>query len=166
MLICAQGAVAATAVLPDIPYPYQDQQEFWVNSEPLSNAQLRGKPLLVMFWTQGCYNCRASLEWINTVHHRFHEQGLQILGVHTPEFPYEKNSQLVRDKTAEFGIEFPVMMDNDFIFWKGMRNRWWPTFYVVDQRGRILDAYIGETHRATEKSAHIENQLARLLANQ
>ena len=163
-LACSSSAIAAVRELPPVPYPYKDQTEFWVNSKPLSNQELLGKPMLVMFWTQGCHNCLASLAWINSVYERFRAQGLQVLGVHTPEFPYEKNIQLVRDRTAELEIKFPIMIDNDFIFWKDMQNRWWPSFYVVDHRGRVLEGYIGETHLDTEKATHIENQISRLLA--
>ena len=161
--LLAQSANATPFRLAEITYPFKDQGEYWINSEPLSDQEIHGKPVLVMFWTYSCYNCSNSIEWINHVHDRFADQGLLVLGIHTPEFAFEKVRDNVVEKTAEYAIEFPVMMDNDFIFWKGMRNKWWPSFYLADRYGNIQAALIGETHIGTAKSekfiALIKNEL-------
>ncbi len=166
MLACLQAAAPASppAQLPSIPYPFDDQQEFWINSEPLADRDLRGNVVLVMFWTYGCYNCKNSLAWINSYRDRMQDaSGLTIIGVHTPEFEHEKVKSNVRSQTAQLGIEFPVMIDNDFAYWRAMGNQWWPAFYVADKRGRLHGAYIGEVHSSTEKASRIEGLIASLL---
>ena len=132
-LLLAAPGLSAPPRLPELAYPYDDQADRWINSEPLSVRDLRGKPTLVMFWTYGCYNCRNSIAWINEMHRRFAPLGLQVIGIHTPEFDHEKDAATVARHTHEHGIEFPVMLDNDFVYWKDMRNMYtgplstWPT---------------------------------------
>ena len=151
----APQTFAAPDRLPTITYPFDDQGEFWVNSEPLADSDLRGKAVLVMFWTYGCVNCRNSIEWVKHVHDSYADRGLLVLGVHTPEFDYEKDKDSVRRKTGEYGLEFPVMIDNDFTYWKDMGNSWWPAFYLADAHGNIKASFIGETHLGTGKSERI-----------
>lgn len=148
----AQAALASPGRLAEITYPFKDQGEFWVNSDPLRDQDLRGRPVLVMFWTYSCYNCHNSFPWVKHVHERFSDQGLLVLGIHTPEFDFEKDRQSVQAKTKEYGLKFPVMLDNDYIFWKDMNNRWWPSFYLADGTGAIIAVAIGETHVGTKKS--------------
>ena len=148
-------AKAAPDHLPPLTYPYEDQQEYWINSAPLDDGDLRGKAVLAMFWTYSCYNCQNSIEWINHVHEKYRDKGLLVLGIHTPEFEFEHDLVGVQAKTAEFKIEFPVMLDNDYIYWKEMRNSWWPAFYLADANGRIIAEVIGETHIGTQKSKRI-----------
>lgn len=150
--LVSQLAQAAPERLAGITYPFRDQGEFWVNSEPLADSDLRGRPVLVMFWTYSCYNCTNSIAWINEVHRRYADRGLLVLGIHTPEFEFERDRERVSEKTAEHGIEFPVMLDNDYVFWRDMRNSWWPAFYLADKRGNIKAELIGETHLGTDKS--------------
>lgn len=163
LAMLATTAWTAPARMPKITYPFSDQGEFWVNSEPLNDRAIRGQPVLVFFWTYGCYNCRNSLEWLNSVQAQYADQGLLILGVHTPEFPHEKNKAKVAEKTREYKITFPVMIDNDFFFWKDMHNEWWPTVYLYDKRGNLKGSYIGETHLDTPKAAEIDSLITDML---
>ena len=155
ILFTNQFVLATPSQLPQLAYPFDNQEAYWINSKPLHNNDLRGKTVLVMFWTFGCYNCKNSIEWINAMHDEYSDQGLVILGIHTPEFDYEKIRDSVVSKVAEFNIKFPVMLDNDFVFWKDMQNQWWPSFYFVDKYGNIVAEAIGETHLNTKKSADL-----------
>ena len=170
ILVCTATLLVHTvtakpAHLPPLTYPFADQQEFWINSPPLNDQQLKNRPVLVMFWTYGCYNCRNSLAWINDINARFADRGLLVLGVHTPEFAHERDRQRVEAKTKEYGIKFPVMIDNDFTYWKEMNNQWWPSFYLADGNGIIKGAFIGETHLGTDKSVKIIALIEDLLDN-
>ena len=158
------GAAGIPELIPEPPYPFDDQQEFWINSKPLGKQDLRKQPVLVMFWTFGCHNCHNSLPWIKALNARLKDRGLLVLGVHSPEFKYERDKAVVRAKTAELGLEFPVMIDNDFVYWKDFHNEWWPSFYVADARGKIRGAFAGEVHSGTAKAAKIEKLLMEILA--
>lgn len=162
-LVLTTSVSAAPAKLPTVTYPFADQGEYWVNSAPLADHDLRGKPVLIFFWTFGCYNCRNSLKWINSVQARYADKGLLILGVHTPEFPHEQETQAVVTKTHEYGMKFPVMIDNEYIFWRDMQNNWWPAFYLYDGYGQLQGSYVGETHLDTPKAAEIEGRIDNLL---
>ena len=119
----------------------------------------------MFFWTLSCYNCKNSIEWINSIQDRFGSQGLQLIGVHTPEFDFEKERGKVVEATSEFEIEFPVMLDNSYTYWKDMRNRYWPAFYLADSSHRIRAEVFGEVHLNTERSAKIEALIEELLAS-
>ena len=141
----------------------QNNPEAWINSAPLDWQQLQGKVVLLDFWTFGCWNCYRSFPWLNATEKRFSEQGFIVIGVHTPEFEHEKSRAGVVEKTQEFDIKHPVMMDNDYALWRAMGNRYWPTFYLVDKKGRIRAHYIGETHIGDSQANEIERQIALLL---
>ena len=119
--------------------------------------------MLVFFWTLGCYNCKNSIAWINSVQQRFASQGLQVIGIHTPEFEYEKNRAKVVAATSAFAIEFPVMQDNAYIFWKDMRNLYWPAFYLTDANLEIRAEVFGEIHANTERATALEELIAQLI---
>ncbi len=154
---------ANDGALPEFAYPYQSDGEFWFNSPPLSVRDLRGKVVLLDFWTFGCYNCINSLPWLKAVENKFAGDNFVVVGIHTPEFSHEKKRERVAEAIEKLQIRHPVVMDNDFIFWKAMRNRYWPTFYVADKSGVVRGVYIGETHSGTGKAAKIESQIAALL---
>lgn len=140
------------------------RSEDWINSPPLSWADLRGKVVLVDFWTFGCWNCYRSFPWLNELEQRLAGQDFLVIGVHTPEFEHEKTRDRVVEKTGEFALRHPVMMDNDYSYWKAIGNRYWPTFYLVDKQGRLRGHYVGETHAGDDQAKTIESHINRLLA--
>lgn len=138
----------------------------WINSIPLKLADLKGKVVLVDFWTYGCWNCYRSFPWLKGLEQRLAGDDFVVLGVHTPEFEHEKDRSQVVAKATEFGLRHPVMIDNDFSFWKAMNTRYWPTFYVIDKTGQVRAKYIGEVHDGDRTAQSIERQIGRLLVEQ
>jgi thiol-disulfide isomerase/thioredoxin len=118
----------------------------WINSEPLELAKLgaQGKIVLVDFWTFGCYNCTNTLPYLKQWWAKYKDQGLVIVGVHTPEFESEHVLANVQNAVKEQRIEWPVVQDNDYAIWKAYGNHYWPHFYLVDERGQIIYDHIGE----------------------
>jgi thiol-disulfide isomerase/thioredoxin len=118
----------------------------WVNSEPLELAKLgaQGKIVLVDFWTFGCYNCTNTLPYLKQWWAKYKDQGLVIVGVHTPEFDSERVLENVQNAVKEQEIGWPVVQDNDFTIWQAYGNHYWPHFYLVDERGQIIYDHIGE----------------------
>lgn len=120
------------------------QSDTWLNSEPLQLADLRGKVVLVEFWTFDCINCRNVLPAMQEWYERYHDDGLVIIGVHTPEFAYEREVALVEDAIARLGVSWPVALDNEKVNWRAYQNRYWPVMYVIDKQGEIRYIHIGE----------------------
>ena len=118
--------------------------ETWLNTQPLSLASLKGKVVMVEFWTFGCYNCRNVEPYVKQWHKKFASQGLVIIGVHSPEFDRERNVENVKQYVGEHGITYPVAIDNDFATWKSYNNRYWPAMYLIDKQGVIRYLHIGE----------------------
>lgn len=119
----------------------------YVNTDrqPITFREFQGeKVVLVDFWTYSCINCRRTLPYLNTWYDRYHDQGLEIIGVHTPEFAFEQKYENVAAAVAEFGIEYPVVLDNDYATWRAFQNRFWPRKYLIDERGEIIYDHIGE----------------------
>jgi thiol-disulfide isomerase/thioredoxin len=118
----------------------------WVNSEPLELTKLgvQGKVVLVDFWTFGCYNCRNTLPYVKQWWAKYKDQGLVIVGVHTPEFESERVLENVQDAVKSQEIGWPVVQDNDYTIWRAYGNHYWPHFYLVDERGQIIYDHIGE----------------------
>lgn len=116
----------------------------WLNSKPLTLARLRGKVVLVEFWTFGCYNCRNIEPYIKSWHQRYADQGLVVVAVHAPEFGYERVPANVQRYVRERGIGYPIVIDNDFTIWNRYKNRYWPALYLVDKQGVIRHVRIGE----------------------
>ncbi len=135
----------------------------WLNSAPLKIEELRGKVVLLDFWTFDCWNCYRSFPWLESLEDRYQGKGLQVVGIHTPEFAHEKIRANVEEKVKEFNIRHPVMMDNDFGYWNAMRNRYWPAFYLIDKSGNIRAVFIGETHAGDRRARAIEDKLQQLL---
>lgn len=131
----------------------------WINHAPLTAQDLRGRVVLVVFWTYGCYNCRHVEPYIKAWHRRFRAEGLVVVGVHSPEFAYEREPARVRDYMRGHDIAYPVVLDNDFAIWKRFGNRYWPTLYLIDRRGIVRYRHIGEGGYArTER--HLRGLLA------
>ncbi len=159
-VVGATGAVTARA-LPE--FTHSDSSD-WINSDPLRVADLRGKVVLVDFWTFECWNCYRSFPWLNELEARLADADFQVIGVHSPEFERERDRAQVAEKVREFGLRHPVMIDNDFSYWRALGNRYWPTFYLVDKEGRIRAHYIGETHAGSRQAKAIERRIRELLA--
>lgn len=151
-----------------LPFPLPEfthqSTEAWINSEPLTLAELQGNVTLVDIWTFACWNCYRSFPWLNEVEEKYRTKGLQVIGVHSPEFEYEKKRASIEAKMKEFKLKHPVVIDNDFSYWRALENKYWPTFYLVDKKGIVRDVFIGETHAGTSKAKHIEQAIERLLA--
>ena len=116
----------------------------WLNSEPLTLAGLRGKVVLVDFWTYGCYNCQNTMPSVKQWWAKYKDQGLVIVGVHTPEFVREHKLENVQAYIEQEGIGWPIVQDNDYTIWRAYENRYWPHFYLVDHTGAIIYDHIGE----------------------
>ena len=116
----------------------------WINSRPLSLPELRGKVVLVDFWTYSCINCLRTLPYLKAWDARYRSKGLVILGVHTPEFAFEHDLGNVRAAVRRLGIRYPVPLDNAYGTWKAYSNQYWPADYLVDQAGRVRDVHFGE----------------------
>ncbi len=129
----------------------------WLNSPPLATEQLRGKVVLVDIWTFGCYNCRNALPYVREWHRKYKDQGLVVVGVHSPEFAYEKNIDNVKRAVAELDVQFPVAIDNNFAIWRAFNNRYWPAHYFIDAKGRIRFHHFGEGEY--QKSEQVIRQL-------
>ena len=146
--------------LPEFTQTSADQ---WINSAPLKRADLQGKVVLVDVWSYGCWNCYRSFPWVHTLEDRFGKDGFMVVGIHSPEFDREKNRDNVVAKTKEFKVTNPVMLDNDFAYWRSLGNKYWPTFYVVDKQGQVRGKFIGETHEGDARALRVEQLISQLL---
>jgi len=133
------GAGTAPGVLPDL-----SGATLWINSPPLTPASLRGKVVLVDFWTYSCINCLRTLPYIKAWNEKYKDNGLVIIGVHAPEFAFEKDEANVRKAVKDLGITYPVAMDNDYRIWRSFNNEYWPADYFIDATGRIRFHHFGE----------------------
>jgi len=116
----------------------------WLNSPPLTTAELKGKVVLVDFWTYSCINCLRTLPYLNAWYEKYHPKGLVIVGVHTPEFAFEKDLNNVSQAVKDLGIQYPVAVDNNYTIWKTYKNRYWPAHYFVDRNGHVRHFKSGE----------------------
>jgi len=133
----------------------------WLNSAPLTMEGLRGRVVLVEFWTRGCWNCRNVEPYIKAWHQRYRNRGLVVIGVHAPEFPYERDIDGLRSYLHDHAITYPVAVDNDFASWHAWQNRAWPALYLVDKKGVVQYQRIGEGGYEQTEAA-----IRRLLAGQ
>lgn len=161
LLPMAGGATFSTPYpVPEFTHTTDDE---WLNSQPLTLENLQGKVLLIDFWTFDCWNCYRSFPWMKAMEARLEPKGLQIIGVHTPEFEHEKIRENIVNKIGEFGLQHPIMIDNDFSYWRAMRNKYWPAYYIIDKQGRVRAAYYGETHEGDQRAKQIESLITALL---
>jgi len=130
----------------------------WFNSAPLNISDLRGKVVLVNFWTYGCSNCVATLPHVTELYAKYRDRGLVIVGIHTPEFPFERSASNVQAALKRHGITYPVAQDNDSKTWEAYHNQYWPSQYIVDQHGKIVLHHDGEG-----QYDEIDRTIARLL---
>jgi cytochrome c biogenesis protein CcdA/thiol-disulfide isomerase/thioredoxin len=137
--IVASSGLPVLGTLPPLP-----RGAVWLNSPPLSRDQLWGKVVLVDIWTYSCINCVRTLPHVRAWARKYKDHGLVVIGVHTPEFAFEKDLGNVREAMRKLGVTYPVVIDNDFTIWKAFNNHYWPAFYFIDAQGRIRATKVGE----------------------
>ncbi|MGE5273870.1 MAG: cytochrome c biogenesis protein DipZ [Verrucomicrobiota bacterium] len=147
-------SAAGTEALPDYgPAPDFAGIDKWVNSEPLTMAELRGKVVLIDFWTYSCINCLRTLPHLEAWDRVYRKAGLVIVGVHTPEFAFEHVRSNVEAAVKRLGVRYPVALDNDYGTWNAYGNQYWPAEYLIDRSGQVRHAHFGEgEYDVTEKS--------------
>lgn len=154
------SAMGADGMLPDEgPFPSLAGANQWMNSPPLTNEQLKGKVVLIDFWTYSCINCLRTIPYVRAWAEKYKDAGLVVIGVHTPEFAFERDPANVRQAIADLGITYPVALDNERAIWRGFNNRYWPAHYFIDGKGRIRYHHFGEGNYARS-----EKVIQRLLA--
>ncbi|KAA0070842.1 cytochrome c biogenesis protein DipZ [Rhodanobacter sp. T12-5] len=116
----------------------------WLNSPPLTTGSLRGKVVLVDFWTYSCINCIRSLPYVRGWADKYKDHGLVVIGVHAPEFAFEKDPANVAKAVKDLGVDYPVALDNDYAIWRGFNNEYWPAHYFIDAQGQIRHHHFGE----------------------
>jgi cytochrome c biogenesis protein CcdA/thiol-disulfide isomerase/thioredoxin len=153
----AQAAERDGSELPVLgPAPEFTGNQAWFNTpgeRPLTLRALRGKVVLIDFWTYTCINCIRTLPYVKAWDSRYRQSGLVTVGVHTPEFPFERDEQNVRDAIAQNGLRYPVAQDNDYATWNAYSNEYWPAKYLVDARGRVRYTHFGEGGYGETESA-------------
>ncbi|MEN5291030.1 cytochrome c biogenesis protein DipZ [Stenotrophomonas lactitubi] len=130
----------------------------WLNSPPLSAEQLRGKVVLIDFWTYSCINCLRAMPFVHEWAQRYRDHGLVVVGVHTPEFAFERDPRNVMKAVQQLKVEYPVALDNQYSIWRAFNNRYWPAHYFIDAQGNIRGHQFGEGNYA-----HSEQVIRRLL---
>jgi cytochrome c biogenesis protein CcdA/thiol-disulfide isomerase/thioredoxin len=125
-------------------FPPLDGAVKWLNSGPLTTEQLRGKIVLIDFWTYSCINCIRTIPYVRAWAEKYKDQGLVVIGVHAPEFAFEKRISNVERAIQNFAISYPVAVDNDFKIWRAFRNSYWPAHYFIDAQGQIRHHHFGE----------------------
>src|ERR1700742_3937246 len=116
----------------------------WLNSPPLTPSALRGKVVLIDFWTYTCINWMRTLPYVRAWAEKYKDQGLVVVGVHTPEFEFEKSLDNVRRSVGELRVPYPVAVDSDYAVWRAFDNNAWPAIYLVDAQGRVRYSHLGE----------------------
>jgi len=116
----------------------------WFNSEPLTREQLKGKVVVIDFWTYSCINCLRSLPYIKAWDEKYRKDGLVIIGVHAPEFAFEREPANVAKAIQDLGVRYPVALDNQYVLWRALKNNYWPAHYFVDAQGRVRYHHFGE----------------------
>jgi cytochrome c biogenesis protein CcdA/thiol-disulfide isomerase/thioredoxin len=161
-------AVATSALLPAVvghAQPFQSHLPIegtapplsgavqWLNSPPLTAEELRGKVVLVDFWTYSCINCIRTLPYVRAWAEKYKEEGLVVIGVHAPEFAFEKKIDNVKNAIEDFKIGYPVAIDNDYKIWRAFQNSYWPAQYLIDAKGQIRYHHFGEgNYRQSEQA--------------
>ena len=126
------------------PAPELEGVTGWHNTAPFTLEDKRGQVVMVKFWTFACYNCINTMPYVNSWHDKYADDGFVIVGVHYPEFDFERNLDAVIESAKERGIEYPIAQDNNGETWRAYKNRYWPTMYLIDKNGNIRYTHIGE----------------------
>jgi cytochrome c biogenesis protein CcdA/thiol-disulfide isomerase/thioredoxin len=123
----------------------------WLNSPALTNESLKGKVVLVDFWTFDCINCKHTLPYVKDWAKKYEKDGLVVIGVHTPEYGFERIIDNVKDKVKEYGITYPVAIDNNYAIWRNFDNQYWPAHYLIDAKGQVRYTHFGEGSYETQE---------------
>ncbi|MEH6434721.1 redoxin family protein [Massilia sp. DD77] len=159
-LLSGVAAAAPAATLPVLgPSPGFERAGTWLNSAPLTRERLRGKVVLVDFWTYSCINCIRTLPYVRAWAEKYRSHGLEVVGVHTPEFEFEEDLANVNAAMRRFRIDFPVAVDSSRQIWRAWGNRYWPAYYLVDAAGQVRYRQFGEGDYASMERA-IQSLLA------
>jgi thiol-disulfide isomerase/thioredoxin len=150
------------------PLTALDEAPTWLNSDPLTAAELRGRVVLVDFWTYSCVNWLRTLPYVRAWHERYRE--LVVVGVHAPEFGFEHDLGNVRRAVAELDVGYPVVIDNDFTIWRAFENHYWPALYLLDGDARLRFHHFGEeayeeSERAIQETLGVDGELVRVTAD-
>ena len=137
--------------------PALDGAVEWLNSPPLTKQGLRGKVVLIDFWTYSCINCLRAIPYVRAWAQKYKDQGLVVIGVHTPEFAFERDVDNVKHAVRDLNIDYPVAIDSNFVLWRAFDNQYWPAHYFIDTEGRIRHHHFGEGQYA--ESEHVIQQL-------
>jgi thiol-disulfide isomerase/thioredoxin len=137
----------------------------WVGA-PQSWKALRGKVVLVDVWAFGCVNCINTIPWVKSVHERFASRGVAVIGVHTPEFGFEKGRAAFLAEIKKYGIRYPQLIDNEMGYWTALDTQAWPTTYLVDKCGRLRGKHVGEVHEGQWSGNEVEGKLETLLSEE
>jgi cytochrome c biogenesis protein CcdA/thiol-disulfide isomerase/thioredoxin len=162
-MTASSGAMTPTAIGGPAPLPVEGQLPpltgavQWLNSPPLTAEGLRGKVVLVDFWTYSCINCLRTLPYVKAWAEKYRDQGLVVIGVHAPEFAFERNLDNVKKAVRDLGIDYPVAVDNNYAIWRAFNNQYWPAHYFIDAQGQIRFHHFGEGEYA--KSEQVIRQL-------
>ena len=157
MMMMAAGQAGAPLPV-EGTLPTLDGATGWLNSPPLSREQLHGKVVLIDFWTYSCINCLRAMPFVHEWAQRYRDHGLVVIGVHTPEFAFERDPRNVMKAVQQLKVEYPVALDNQYAIWRAFNNRYWPAHYFVDAQGNIRGHQFGEGNYA-----HSEQVIRRLL---
>lgn len=137
-----------TALINGIEFPYKAPEisgiDAWINSPPLNWSDLKGKVVLIDFWTYSCINCIRTLPYLKDWYAKYHDQGFEIIGVHSPEFQFERDINNVRQAVMKDEILYPVALDNQFVTWRNFKNEYWPAHYLVNKQGEVVYVHFGE----------------------
>ncbi|GAB3787539.1 thioredoxin family protein [Dyella agri] len=139
LLLSCSTIAAQTATAPDFA-----GIDHWINSPPLTLASLRGKVVLVDFWAYSCINCVRAMPHVEHLYETYKDKGLVVVGVHSPEFDFEKNPADVTAAVQQLGVTYPVAMDSEHATWKAWHNQYWPAEYLIDQNGQLIGHQYGE----------------------
>ena len=156
-MMAQQTTLAAVQLPIEGEFPSLGGATGWLNSSPLTPAGLRGKVVLIDVWTYTCINWLRTLPYVRAWAEKYKNQGLVVIGVHSPEFPFEKNLDNVRRAAKDMRVDYPIAIDNDFAVWRAFDNEYWPALYIIDAQGHIRYHHFGEGEY--DKSEKIIQQL-------
>lgn len=139
------------AVQPTSDMPALEGGSAWINSPPLSQADLKGKVVLIDFWTRDCINCQHTLPYVRAWANKYRAAGLVVVGVHTPEYPWERSVPALREAVAKWQLPYPVVADNGYVIWNAFGNQYWPAHYLFDAKGKLRDTAFGEGDYARQE---------------
>lgn len=153
-IAASTGGGGAKEMFNTNPYDAPELQGIagWINADPTTLKQLQGKVVLIDFWTYSCINCQRTQPYLNAWYDKYHNDGLEIIGVHAPEFAFEKVPENVKKAVKQENIKYPVALDNDFTTWRAYNNQYWPAKYLIDKDGQVRYTHFGEgSYAETEK---------------